>query len=437
MPDRLQSLSRELSTVNPPDYRTAWLFATGAAVAAGIHAVLIPLFTALHLPLLAVVNVGSVAVYLLALWLTRWGQHLATIVLAEIELVVHQALVVWLLGWHTGFQYYILVIPGMIWFLPPGRTWVRMGLLSLAPASYLALLTWSHAVPPRRVIDPDFLWALEVVNIGVVFGLLALFAFTYARAAEQAEARLEDAHARAQRLLHNILPVPIAQRLQEGAGVIADGFATSTVLFADIVGFTDLSASVAPERVVGMLDAVFCDLDRLADEHGLEKIKTIGDAYMVAAGVPEPRADHADAIAEFALQMREVLAGHLDVHGAPLRVRVGINSGPVVAGVIGRQKFSYDLWGDSVNTAARMESHGVSGEIQVSESTWRLLRGRYTFVERGEIEVKGKGRMRTWLLVGRQGEEALPVPGLVVEDEDTASRDAAPQSGAPVVRAGS
>jgi class 3 adenylate cyclase len=206
---------------------------------------------------------------------------------------------------------------------------------------------------------------------------------------------------RSERLLLNILPPPVAARLKRGEAVIADGFAEVTVLFADLVDFTRRSQETAPEQVVQVLDELFSALDRLAERHGLEKIKTIGDAYMAVGGLPVSRPDHAEAVAEMALAVREEVPRHRDPRGRPLAVRIGIDTGPVVAGVIGRRKFSYDLWGDTVNTASRMEERGVAGCIQVTDRTYERLRDRYRFERRGSIAVKGKGELTTWFLVAR------------------------------------
>jgi class 3 adenylate cyclase len=206
---------------------------------------------------------------------------------------------------------------------------------------------------------------------------------------------------RSERLLLNVLPAPIAARLKQGEGVIADAFPDVTVLFADIVDFTRRSQRTSPAQVVATLNELFSAFDELARCHGLEKIKTIGDAYMVAGGLPEPRPDHAQAVAEMAMAMREEVARRSDPSGQPLQVRIGIDTGPVEAGVIGTSKFSYDLWGDTVNTASRMESHGIAGCIQVTERTYQRLRDRYRFQRRGPIPVRGMGEMVTFFLVGR------------------------------------
>ena len=203
-------------------------------------------------------------------------------------------------------------------------------------------------------------------------------------------------------LLLNILPRPIAERLKQGEGIIADNFSEVTVLFADIVSFTAFSAHMLPTELIVLLNEIFSAFDQLARHHGLEKIKTVGDTYMVVGGLPIPRQDHAEATAEMALDIQSMITQFKVADDKPLSMRVGINTGPVVAGVIGKQKFSYDLWGDTVNTASRMESHGLSGRIQVTAAMYERLKDKYLFEERGIIEVKNKGKMRTWFLMGRK-----------------------------------
>jgi class 3 adenylate cyclase len=212
---------------------------------------------------------------------------------------------------------------------------------------------------------------------------------------------------RSDRLLLNILPQPIAQKLKQAEAentdyTIADSFADVTVLFADIEGFTKLSEQVAPVELVSWLNQIFSHFDRLAEKHGLEKIKTIGDAYMVVGGLPLPRADHAEAIADMAIEMQQAVARFTTIQNAPFKIRIGINTGPVVAGVIGIKKFIYDLWGDTVNTASRMESHCLSGCIQVTAATYVLLQDKYLFEERGAMPIKGKGEMIVYFLKGRK-----------------------------------
>jgi class 3 adenylate cyclase len=241
-----------------------------------------------------------------------------------------------------------------------------------------------------------------VSDLALLAAVLLLGEAVRARRALDREHRLLEAEQeRSEGLLLNVLPAPIATRLKSGEEPIADGFPEVTVLFADLVEFTRRSREISPAQVVEALNDLFSVFDELARRHGLEKIKTVGDAYMVAGGLPEPRPDHAQAAAEMALAMRAEVAGRLDPAGEPLQVRIGIDSGPVVAGVIGRDKFSYDLWGDTVNTASRMESLAIPGRIQVTDRAYLRLRDGYRFERRGPIDVKGKGEMVTWFLVGR------------------------------------
>jgi PAS domain S-box-containing protein len=210
-------------------------------------------------------------------------------------------------------------------------------------------------------------------------------------------------------LLYNILPVPIAQRLKLQESIIADSFDEVTVLFADLVDFTELSAQISATTLVALLNKIFSVFDRLTQKHGLEKIKTIGDAYMVVGGLPTPRPDHAEAVVEMALDMQQEITRFKRHDGKPFHLRIGINTGSVVAGVIGTKKFAYDLWGDTVNVASRMESQGVAGGIQVTAATYEILKDKYVFEQRDAIAVKGKGEMITYWLTGRKGVNPVSV----------------------------
>ena len=216
---------------------------------------------------------------------------------------------------------------------------------------------------------------------------------------------LEDERRLSDRLLLNILPEPIARRLKAGEERIADQHAEVTVLFADIANFTAMTAHMDPIELVQLLDDVFQEFDSVARDHGIEKVKTIGDACMMVSGLPEAQDDHVGRIADAALDMRERVANCRSVDGQPIRLHIGIATGPVVAGVIGRTKFSYDLWGDVVNTASRMATLAERGRIQVTEEVVQALGDRYTFRPRGVIDVKGKGRMETWYLESREAPE--------------------------------
>ncbi len=216
---------------------------------------------------------------------------------------------------------------------------------------------------------------------------------------KEAEEKLREEQAKSERLLLNVLPKEIADRLKQEQGAIASSIDSATVLFADLVGFTQLSERLSAIELVSLLNDIFSCFDRLAEQHGLEKIKTIGDAYMVVGGVPIPRPDRAEAVAKMAIDMQRAIALFRTDREETFQLRIGINTGPVVAGVIGIKKFIYDLWGDTVNVASRMESTGIPGGIQVSASTYHLIKDRFKLTERGKIEVKGKGEMMTYWLV--------------------------------------
>lgn len=234
---------------------------------------------------------------------------------------------------------------------------------------------------PDQTLTTILFVALMVAGINVSAPLVIYFM-----------GRLRHERERAESLLLNVLPTEIAAELKTTGETVPRRYESISVLFADTVGFTPMSASMEPEEVVAKLNEVFTHFDSLAEAHGVEKIRTIGDSYMAAAGVPAPRADHAEALASMALSMMDY------AKSSPLRFRIGIHSGPVVAGVIGTRKFQYDIWGDTVNTASRMESHGEPGRIQISESTRHLIADVFVTIPQGTIEIKGKGLLQTWWL---------------------------------------
>jgi guanylate cyclase len=277
-------------------------------------------------------------------------------------------------------------------------------------------------------LPPWFTTTMLALNIAVggtmVFTLLALFA----KQRSDALAALRVEQARAENLLLNILPRSIADRLKLDSHTIADQFSSASILFADVVDFTPLSEHLAPADVVGLLDHLFSHFDTLAERYGLEKIKTIGDCYMVAAGVPTPRPDHARAVVLMALDMVEAMRSSDDVGHFGLEIRVGVNSGPVVAGVIGTKRFLYDLWGDAVNTASRMESHGSPGRIQITRGTYDLLGDEFEYEPRGTITVKGKGEMEIWHVLGLRADgvsAALSEPAPATQVAEAAARPVA------------
>jgi class 3 adenylate cyclase len=271
------------------------------------------------------------------------------------------------------------------------------------------LISQTHEGLRGTFVMLGLLCVLGVFGLTLVIGRLRQTSKELERRVIERTAQLQEANEqlskeqeKSERLLLNILPESIAEQLKQGHSNIANGFAEVTILFADIVNFTQLSERVSPTELLKFLNEIFTGFDRLTEQHGLEKIKTIGDAYMVVGGIPIPRSDHAEAVAEMALDIQQEVARFNAKHSTALRMRIGINTGPVVAGVIGTKKFIYDLWGDAVNTASRMESHGLPGYIQVTESTYDRLRDKYLFKERGVIQVKGKGEMTTYLLTARK-----------------------------------
>ena len=301
-----------------------------------------------------------------------------------------------------------LVMPGL-----DGLDMVRRfrGVAATGDVPVIMLSTREEPVVKARLLDAganDYLVKLPdqvelVARIRVHSeGYLRLLERNAAFAAlEKSHADLELEREKSERLLLNVLPESIAQRLKDGEATIADACPAATVLFADLSGFTGYSERADARQLVGLLDEIFSTFDRIAAAVGVEKIKTIGDAYMAVAGVPVPRADHADAAALMALGMLDAFRDLVQGRGVALELRIGIHSGPVIAGVIGRHKFSYDLWGDTVNTASRMESHGEPSRIHVSPATRALLGDRFRFADRGEVAIKGKGPMRTFFLLGR------------------------------------
>lgn len=268
-----------------------------------------------------------------------------------------------------------------------------------------AVASTHNKVPTQTTV---FFFALNFAAVSTIVYLLLRYSATEK---QLAQARLEEAHRmlqveqdRSERLLLNILPGAIAERLKNSNQTIADGFADVTVMFADIVNFTRVAEGLTPQQVFTMLNKIFSSFDELAEKYGMEKIKTIGDAYMVAGGLDNDRGDYSDAIADMAMEMRDLLHRDFNVNQMHLEVRIGIGTGPVVAGVVGKKKFIYDLWGDTVNIASRITSEGVPGMVQVDETTYRRLHDRFDFHEPQTIYLKGKGNMVVYRLIGRKSD---------------------------------
>jgi class 3 adenylate cyclase len=357
------------------------------------------------------------------LLLAKLGLPILSTGLLTVEYLAHGILGTLFIGWGSGMHFPI-IIAGIAWAVLPGK---GRPLIRIVPVVtfllYAALVYFSFNLEPLYVISPHILkWSAAAMALSIL-GLVFTF-FAYSTLASGWYKSLQREREKSDHLLLNILPEKIASRLKEKEEIIADRFDSVSVLFLDIVEFTKMSSNMAAHQVVTILNDVFCMFDTLVDKHSLEKIKTIGDAYMAVAGIPDPVPDHARRIVEMAIDMMAVLEKYSESAEHKIEARIGICSGPVVAGVIGRRKFIYDLWGDTVNTASRMESNGIPNRIQVTQATYDILRYDYEFEPRGEIEIKGKGMLKTYFLkheaeLARRKDSVLPdAPGCADEEPE-------------------
>jgi guanylate cyclase len=269
--------------------------------------------------------------------------------------------------------------------------------------AYLVLLALSGLLQPfvrlTNHLPPGLVMVFFVLNIGAVSSIAFILLHYFVGQKELAYRLLRVEQERSEGLLLNILPREIAARLKGGERIIADHHPSVSILFADLVGFTPLTNVLSPNEMVKLLNEIYSHFDSLIEKHGVEKIRTIGDSYMIAAGLPRPRVDHAQVLALLALEMNAYIDTLPPLGDRRLVFRIGINSGPVIAGVIGHKKFAYDVWGDTVNTASRMESQGMPGKIQITQATYELLKDDFLCESNGPITVKGKGQMETWFLI--------------------------------------
>jgi adenylate cyclase len=350
---------------------------------------------------IGLLSVLATAVYLAVPRLYRFGELVApvTFVVVAYLLITVVSLRV---GTGSGLNLYFLVAAAIIVLV--------LGMEHIVLASTLAALGAGLAiamellVPKYTGVQPEwaytFGFAVSVLSAWVMVVATVWYAL---REITRAERAIEAEYRRSEALLANILPTTIAQRLKDPSRtVIADKYDDASVLFADIAGFTRRASDTAPTELVRFLDRLYTQLDGLVDRHGLEKVKTSGDSYMVVSGVPEPRSDHLEALAHLALDMADTVADLTDSRGRAVPLRIGMAAGPVVAGVVGARKFFYDVWGDAVNVAARMETTDVEGRIQVPQDVYERLKHVFVLEERGDVDIKGKGVMHTWYLVGRR-----------------------------------
>ncbi|OBF03244.1 adenylate cyclase [Mycobacterium sp. ACS4054] len=396
---------------------TAWL-----AVMVSVSFVLVQILSGTWLWQVSSINVLGAMVFAMVPWLQRFGELVAPLTFLGAAYVSVFASCVDV-GTGSGAQFFFLVGACIVVLL--------LGIEHIVLASALAavaaglIIAVEFLIPRDTGLQPAWVQSAGFVVTAVSSVVMVVVTVWFAlRDTARAEAVMEAQYERSEALLANMLPASIAERLKEpDRGVIADKYDEASVLFADIVGFTERASGTAPADLVRFLDRLYGAFDALVDKHGLEKIKVSGDSYMVVSGVPRPRPDHAQALADFALAMANVVAGLQDPHGNPVPLRVGMACGPVVAGVVGSRRFFYDVWGDAVNVASRMESTDSAGRIQVPEAMYERLRDEFVLQERGHIDVKGKGLMRTWYLIGRKApRETTDAPtDLLAADSRTAN----------------
>lgn len=319
------------------------------------------------------------------------------------------------IGNGAGLQLYLIVIWTLLFLIYTRQEIRTLFLFSMVYWLGFLLIEYRFTEPALGFhFPPDVMAQVYGLSITGTFVAVALVVGLFFAEIHRAERRLQEEYERSERLLKNILPSSIADRLKQqpamrdnenGNRLIADSVPEATVLFADIVGFTPLSGEMQPDALVRLLNEVFSHFDDIVMRHGLEKIKTIGDAYMLVGGLPDPREGACKAVALASLEMIQALDAVNSKNQFDLELRIGIHCGPLTAGVIGQHKFAYDIWGDTVNIASRLESHGLPGRIQVSKSVFDHLHPEFAFETRGEIEIKGRGRMKTWLLINQKEAE--------------------------------
>ena len=355
---------------------------------------------------IALVNLGSAAIFLMIPLLYRFGELVAALVFFAVAYTSITVLC-WHLGTGSGALFYYLVAATlMVLILGVDHIVLASALAAVLAATVIAL---DVLVRYNTGVQPDWSYRLgfilTVISAWVMVVAVVWYALREIRRARQA---MEAEYERSETLLANILPATIAERLKDPTrNIIADKYDDASILFADIAGYTKRASDTTPSDLVRFLDRLYTDLDALVDRHGLEKVKSSGDSYMVVSGVPHPRDDHMEALACLALDMAEAVAGLKDPEGRAVPLRIGLAAGPVVAGVVGARKFFYDVWGDAVNIASRMETTDVEGRIQVPHDVYERLNHAFHLEERGTVDVKGKGAMHTWYLVGRRDDRAV------------------------------
>jgi adenylate cyclase len=424
----------ELALKNPVPARTQFYAESVASrlrvlkIAAWIAAVISVAFGIFQLIVggavwwLGLLNLVFGAVFLAVPLLYRFGELIAPLTFLLFAFL-SVGFICYTIGTGSGLQFYLLVSATLaVLVLGIERIALASTIAAFAVAGIIGL---EFLVPKDTGLGPPWTLTVGFVSSAISSAVMVVATVWYAmREVDRAEKAMEAEYQRSESLLTNILPASIASRLKDPTRtIIADKYDDASILFADIAGYTKRASDTAPTELVRFLDTLYTDLDALVDRHGLEKIKTSGDSYMVVSGVPKPRSDHLQALACLALDMADAVADLKDPQGREVPLRIGLAAGPVVAGVVGARKFFYDVWGDAVNVASRMESTDIEGRIQVPQSVYERLKDNYVLEERGDIDIKGKGLMHTWYLVARRNGDT-PQPDVTERLEPSSSNSA-------------
>ncbi len=384
------------------DYRYL-LFAHWASICGIVtHFALIIVFFYIGLNIMAYVNIGSVALFTYCLYLAhKRSNYLLLGILMVSEINIHAALAVYFVGWESGFQFFILLVPVGVFFLPIMKL-ASMSAVLVSMSFFATMFLLLRDRTPLYQVSPSIIGTFNLsVGLSTLL-ILGIIAYAFSLAVDFSEKLLKIQHKNTEGLLHNILPISVTERLKEQKGIIADGFTDVSILFADLQSFTEYSDTKRPEDLVFVLNNYFSIFDDMLEQYSMEKIKTIGDAYMVACGCPDECKNHAEKAVDFALAMLAATWRFNRENDINFSLRIGINSGPVTAGIIGKKKYAYDLWGDTVNVASRMETSGLPGKIHITENTYRMINGKYEVIKRNPILIKGKGLMQTYFVKANQ-----------------------------------
>jgi adenylate cyclase len=344
----------------------------------------------------------SVVLWTLALILLRRRKIHIAIAFAFGELCIKALLAVRLFGVEPDMHLFLFTIPLYLYLLPAGHHAMKVSFLAMCAASMVGIELIAYTTEPLYLMSPELVLIVSAVNLMIFTAVVSFAVYFYRVYADKIEDEIQLSAENSRQLLENILPGQIISRLQNGERTVVDSYPDCSILFCDIVNFTKISRNISPRDLVGILNGFFTEIDGICEDLGLEKIKTIGDAYMITSGVPESYPDHADRAARCALRIMSAVRSNEILKAHRLNVRIGIHSGPVVGGVIGRKKFSFDLWGETVNVAARLESYGLAGRIHTSRKFRDLLVDRYAFERRRSLKMKGMDSMETYFLLERR-----------------------------------